>query len=140
MAGSITNTYNTVLLGPGSVALKIFQPAACARTAGSVDAFSASSSNPITLSKSTTRSGRTAVKSTPVFAVNERVWSGATGAVGRMVVGAGGAPGAGACGAGCVVGAGAAGGACVAGDAVCADSSRPINTTAAAVRANSIWL
>src|SRR5687767_5929798 len=100
MAGSTTNTYNTVALGPGSVALKTRQPAACARTAGSVDCASASLKRPRTTSKSTARSGRTALNIKPAFEVNDRGRIGATGTGGRIAVGTGGAPGAGAWGAG----------------------------------------
>src|SRR6266545_1732388 len=125
MAGSITNTYVTVMLGPGSVALKICQPAACARTAGSVEFASASFTRPMTVSKSMTRSGRTAVRSRPAFVVKERANSGTAGTGGMSGVGTGGAPGTGACGAGCATGGtGGAGDGCwvvgVTGEGTCA--------------------
>src|SRR5688572_15168663 len=104
----MTNTYTTLPFGPGSVALNTRQPCACSRTRASVVFSNAACRYPMTISKSTTRSGRTALKMRPVLLVKVRAPSGTGGTTGGGTTVAG-PPGAGA-GATGAVGPGAGAG------------------------------
>src|SRR2546430_4340327 len=68
----MTKTYSTLLFGPGSAALYIFQPRACCCRIGSFEFASAARSFAMTDSKSITLSGLIALKMIPVSDANTR--------------------------------------------------------------------